>query len=217
VCFTGGEPLLIKQYYDFMDFLIEKRLHKNIFLEFYTNCSVYNPNFIDRFLQFKNREIVMSIDGVAGTAEYQRHGTKWNVVKNNILKFAQLDATVKFNTAISAYVLLDVAALAKFLMELYSLNPLIKTRCYTVIWPEALRFVNLNQDLRNRAIDQINQAVETLSPASNFDIFSTELRNIKHKLETEPAGNFESFKHYTKTLDNMRDERFDQVFGYQLY
>ena len=70
LCITGGEPFLIKSYYDYMDFLIEQDVSKNITLEIYTNCSVYNPKFIERMLKFGQVNFVMSLDGVGKSASY---------------------------------------------------------------------------------------------------------------------------------------------------
>jgi organic radical activating enzyme len=216
VCLTGGEPMLIKEYYDFLEYLINQGLNKQIALELFTNCSVYNPKFIDLILQFNKVDFVMSIDGVGKTAEYQRHGTKWEIVENNILKFNKLPKTIYFNTAISAYVLLDVSSLAKFLMKLYNDNNNIATKCYSVMHPRQLNFLTLNKELRKIAINQIDQAVNILTP-DNFNIFTKELMGIKSQLERNPPENPEQFVIYTKHLDKLRNENFKDVFGYQLY
>ena len=213
--FTGGEPFLIKEYCDFMDFLIAEKISEKIELEIFTNCSVYNTKFIDRLKHFNKVHFVMSIDGVEKTAEYQRHGTDWNVVKENILKFNSLSFNIFFNTAITSYVLLDVSSLAKFLMELYGANNSIQTKCYSVINTNPLHHKYMNTDLKNKAINQIDQAVEILT-ASNFEIFVTELQNIKTQLQNiEPADDY-TFKNFTNDLDSKRNESFKDVFGYDL-
>ena len=220
VCFTGGEPMLIKQYYEFMDLLIEKKLNDSVCIELFTNCSVYNPMFMDRLLQFKNINFVMSIDGVGKTAEYIRHGTNWDIVENNVYKFTEIISgdmkNLFFNTAISSYVLLDISSLAKFLMKLYSINPNIQTRCYSVIFPDHLHFLNLNKELREKAINEINIAVDILN-VKNFDIFTKELKSIKKHLETAKFINQINFVRNTLILDKQRGESFEDVFGYKLY
>lgn len=215
ICLTGGEPFLIKEYCDFMDFLIDNDLNKKITIELFTNCSVYNTKFIDRLLKFKLVKFNMSIDGIGKTAEYQRHGTNWSIVRENILKFNLLPFEIWVNTAISSYVLLDVSSLAKFLMELYTINNKILPKCYSVGKNLGLHHSFMNADLRKMAINEINQAVEILTP-DNFEILTTELNNIKLNLEnTEPIDSLK-FKLFTKTLDAMRQESFKDVFGYNL-
>ena len=66
---------MIKECYEILDFIIEQNLTDTVTLELYTNCSVYNLEFINRMLKFKKVNFVMSIDGTEKTAEYQRHGT----------------------------------------------------------------------------------------------------------------------------------------------
>jgi organic radical activating enzyme len=213
--FTGGEPFLIKEYYDFMDFLIANNISKKIELQLYTNCSVYNPKFINYLTQFDKVNFVMSIDGVGKTAEYQRHGTDWSIVKENILKFNSLPFNIFFNTAVTSYVLLDVSSLAKFLMELYNMNNGIQTKCYSVGINHPLHHRYMSADLKNEAIDQIDQAVEILT-ASNFKIFVTELQNIKKQLQDNDPEDDYTFKNFTNDLDSKRNESFKDVFGYDI-
>lgn len=217
LCLTGGEPMLIKEYYDFLDLLIEKNFSDKISVELFTNCSVYNPLFIERLKQFNEVRFVMSIDGVGKTAEYQRKGTVWETVEKNIYNFVVMPEPFQlfFNTAISSYVLLDASSLAKFLMKLHGMNDTIKTKCYSTIYPEALHFVNMDLESKKRAIEQIDMACEILTP-SNFDIITKEFRNIKRILiENEPKDP-NLFINYTRILDRKRNERFEDVFGYKL-
>ena len=216
VCFTGGEPLIIKEYVEYMDYLIERGLNKQIGIELFTNCSVYNPKFMEKLLQFDKVSFVMSIDGVGKTAEYQRKGTDWNTSKENILKFITLRRKIHFNTAITPYVLLDISSLSKFLMELYELNNNIATKCYSVINPQEILFENMNFDLRERSIKEIDDSLEILT-VSNFDILKQELMNIKTVLKNTELRNPDEFVSFTKKLDEMRNERFEDVFGYKLY
>lgn len=216
VCFTGGEPLLIKHYYDFMDHMIEQGYNETVGLEFFTNCSVWNPLFIDRIMKFKTVRVIMSIDAYGKTAEYQRSGTDWATVEKNILKFVQLPKHIFFNSAISAYTLLDFYNHAKFLMRLYDMNNDLGTRCYSVTAPFSLHFVNLNEDLRKRALEQIDKSLELLTP-SNFEVLRRELTAIKTHMISTKAERPELFVSYTKALDLARNEKFEDVFDYKLY
>lgn len=215
LCFTGGEPFLIKEYYDFMDYLVEEDLAKDIGVEVFTNCSTYNEKFISRLMQFKSVRFVASIDGVGKTAEYIRHGTKWNVVRENILRFAQLPFDFHFNTAISQYTLFDVSNLAKFLMEVYEVNNNIKTKCYAVISPYDLHFLNTPIALRQRMYDEIDDAIRILTP-DNFAIFTKEIADMKANLETTPPMDDKVFIEFTEKLDKRRNESFEDVFGMKL-
>lgn len=215
LCLTGGEPFIIKEYYDFLDYLIENELNKNIEIEIFTNCSVYNPIMIEKLLKFKSVRFVVSVDGVGKTAEYIRHGTNWQTVKENILRFAKLPFEFYFNTAISQYTLLDVSNLAYFLMELYEVNKDIKTKCYAVVAPGILNFVNMPMHHRQRAAEEIDKAVEILKP-SNFDIFKKEILGMKKALETKQPIHQNAYIDFTEMLDKRRNESFEDTFGLRL-
>ena len=215
LCLTGGEPFLIKQYYDFLDYLIENDLSKNIIVELYTNCSVYNEKMIEKLLKFKAVRLVVSIDGVGKTAEYIRHGTKWETVKQNIFAFAQLPFYLHFNTAISPYTLFDVYRLSEFLVELYERNKNIKTKCYSVITPIELHYNNMSVEHRKIAIDQIDKACEILVQ-DNFKIFVKELQDLKNILITNDPIDPNRFIEFTQRLDSIRNENFEEVFGFSL-
>lgn len=216
VCFTGGEPFLIKEYYDYLDFLIESELHHNVEIEVFTNCSVYNPLFVDRLNKFKEVELVMSIDGVGKTAEYIRHGTPWSTIEKNVLTFSSLGKPIKpyVTVAISAYTLLDVSSLARFLMQIYETNNIVGIKCYTVLM-HGLRFQNTPQHLKNKMLEEIDKAIEILTVV-NYNPFSNELKNIKAKLLQLKDENPKPFFDFTRTMDEIRDESFEQTFGLPL-
>jgi sulfatase maturation enzyme AslB (radical SAM superfamily) len=217
LCLTGGEPLLIKDYYDFLDVLIERNLNQNINVELFTNCSVYNPKFIDRLEKFKRVRFVMSIDGVGKTAEYARKGTIWSTVEKNIYTFTGMKDPFQifFNTAISPYVLLDASSHAKFLMKLYEINPGIRTKCYATVTPEPLHFRNMDVQSRKKAVDEIDKALEILT-VDNFEILKKEYRGIRKTLVEKDPVDPNSFINYTRILDAIRNEKFEDVFGYKL-
>lgn len=216
VCLTGGEPFLIKEYYDYLDHLIDNGFNKNIDIELYTNCSVYNPLFVDRLSKFRTVQMVMSIDAVGKSAEYIRSGTDWPKVESNILKLNQLGSPFKMEvtTAISAYSLMDFAETAKFLMRLYNENNSIGVKCYNVTSPPGMHFNNLPKQLRSQAIEQIDKAVETLT-APNYLVLVTELLTVKQALVELTPHTPMAFFDYTKKYDVIRGESFTEVFSKQ--
>jgi sulfatase maturation enzyme AslB (radical SAM superfamily) len=217
LCFTGGEPFVIKQYYDFLDILIERGLTENIRIDVFTNCSVYNPKFIERIAKFRKVRFVMSLDGVGAAAEYIRKGTIWSTVEENALNYAKMREPFQlfFNTAISPYVLLDATNHARFLMKLYEINPGICTKCYATVNPEPLHFRNMDKESRKRAVEQIDQAIEILTP-DNFKILRKEYTDIKRTLVEKEPVDPNLFINYTRIFDAVRNEKFEDVFGYKL-
>jgi hypothetical protein len=217
LCFTGGEPFVIKQYYDFLDIIIDRGFNENIRIDLFTNCSVYNPKFIERLQKFIKVRFVMSLDGVGATAEYIRKGTVWSTVEANVMKYVKMPEPFQlfFNTAISPYVLLDAANHAQFLMKLYEANPDIRTKCYATVNPEPLHFRNMDIESRKRAVEQIDKAIDILTP-ENFNIIKKEYSDIKKILIEHEPVNPNLFINFTKIYDAVRNEKFEDVFGYKL-
>ena len=217
VCFTGGEPFIIKEYYDFLDALIEKKINEKIDIELFTNCSVRNPAFTSRLEKFTKVVFNMSVDGVGKTAEYIRHGTDWSTVEKNILHFNSLGGVFEpcVNIAISSYTVLDASNLAKFLMKLYEDNNNISPKGYYCNAPPAVNFRNLPKHLRVKAIAEIEKAIEIIT-VPNYNSFVNELLVMKDILQNEEPLHPHLFVNITKMLDEIRGESFEDVFGIKL-
>lgn len=211
---TGGEPFLIKKYYDFIDYLVDSGHSKHIKLIIYTNGSVYNPLIIERLKQFKDINLVISLDGVGKTAEYIRHGTKWSEVDYNIKDFLKLPFDITIHTILQSYVIFDLFNFCKYLNELSSLRTDLKVKSYTIINPKQLRVENIPEKHKEFAIEQINNSIGILDE-NRFSEFVNELYNIKNIIGGDTVD-YQSFTEFTERFDKMRAEKFENVFGFSL-
>lgn len=176
---TGGEPMLIKQYYNLLDHLIEKNKNK-ILLRVYTNCSTYNPIFVEKILKFKT-VLNLSIDGVGNTAELQRTGTHWNTINDNVHKFLKLPIGVVFHTTFTSLNITDVFSLSKYYLELSKLKPKLFFMAHSVSESNEFNLLNMDNTSRKLAIDEINKSLEILNEECLFR-FKDELLSIKNML-----------------------------------
>lgn len=219
---TGGEPMLIKEYYDILDYLIENQYHEKIMLQITTNGSIFNPKLMEKIIQFKSIKIVLSIDGVDKVGDYQRHGSSWETVKENF--YSYLDSPkleIVVNTVISGYTVLDIANLVNFLIETRQLKRDFYWSVWRAITPTQIDFSLLNKDLTNRALEQVNLSLtKLLSSEFNDRFFSAgihELKSFLLELEKNNYLNFKEFVDFTQALDNSRNESFEEVFEYKIY
>jgi len=83
--FTGGEPFLIQQHFDLLQYAVDKEYSKNIDIHYNTNGTVY-PEVAELWAQFKHVEIAFSIDNIGHRFEYERYGADWEEVQANIAK-----------------------------------------------------------------------------------------------------------------------------------
>ena len=84
--FTGGEPFLIQQHFDLLEYAVEHGYAKNIDIHYNTNGTVF-PDQHTVWSHFKHVEVAFSIDNTGSRFEYERYGAKWNEVQENLARF----------------------------------------------------------------------------------------------------------------------------------
>lgn len=174
---TGGEPMLIKHYYELLDHISDNR---ELSLSVYTNASVYNPVFVEKMLRF-NTTLNLSIDGVGETAENQRVGTDWKVVNENITKFLALPIKIKFHITLTTISLIDIYSLSKYLVKALETNPDCSFTIHTVLFPANLSIMNLPKDKIPDVLANIKQSLKILK-APRFYQVVTQLNSYQKML-----------------------------------
>jgi MoaA/NifB/PqqE/SkfB family radical SAM enzyme len=88
--FTGGEPFMIEQHFEFLRRLVDTGCAGQIEIHYNTNGTIWPEQAEDIWRHFKLVEIAFSIDDVGERFEYQRSGARWNEVCANLERFKQL-------------------------------------------------------------------------------------------------------------------------------
>jgi MoaA/NifB/PqqE/SkfB family radical SAM enzyme len=218
---TGGEPLLIKQYYKLLDHLIDNNRCDTTALDIYTNCSVFNPKFVDRISKFKTVVLNLSIDAVGKVAEYQRYGTDWNIVKENAFKFNKaLDTVITVvHTTVTAYNILDLSNLADFYLQMAEENSKLRFMVHVAQGPKGMNYMNLPKFLKEQAIEQIDMTLAKLPNSKAFNIVVNEFATIKTQMlkNLDNGSDYINFVHLTRAYDQSRNQKFEDVFNFKLY
>jgi len=68
--FTGGEPFMIQEHFDFLQTLVDKGVAKNIEIHYNTNGTQYPEKKLGIMAEIKIVEIRFNIDGGRGTFQY---------------------------------------------------------------------------------------------------------------------------------------------------
>lgn len=215
--FTGGEPLLNKENIRILEELI--RLG-NVDCEILitTNGTVINPTIVKLLKSFNSVHWTLSIDAVDIHAEYIRYGSIWNNIKNNIETILSLKQSVAVNTVLSAYSVLSLENLLKYfksLKDTYTDQPL-------EIWfahcdyPAFLKPSVLQGKLRQQAINNLTQSINILQGIKSNPTRSIDnLKSLRNDLNDSILSNAlsDKFVKYTKDLDQIRNQNFNQTFG----
>ena len=150
VLIYGGEPLINDEVLDYLKFLVDSDLAKNIDLTMNTNGTVYNEDLIKVFSNFHRVNLFLSIDDIGTRFEYQRWPAKWSKIEQNLIKYSSLSAP--FHVGIYPTTsLLNIVTLEETLDELnkYGIPMMFNNLIHE---PEILCLKNLPDDLKAEVI-----------------------------------------------------------------
>jgi MoaA/NifB/PqqE/SkfB family radical SAM enzyme len=81
--FTGGEPWMIKEHFDLLQYAVDTGDSQHIDIHYNTNATQYPGGHWDLWKNFGRVDIAFSVDNVGARFEYERYGAKWQ--ESNII------------------------------------------------------------------------------------------------------------------------------------
>jgi hypothetical protein len=81
---VGGEPLMMKDALEMIEWIIAKGYSKNMEFRIITNATLTNIEFLNLMKHFKRATFIISLDGFGKKDEYMRTGTVWEEKVENI-------------------------------------------------------------------------------------------------------------------------------------
>ena len=88
VYLTGGEPMMVKKLDKFLE-----RLDPSVTVRFNTNGTLWNPKIESILKRFDKVIMTMSLDAASDKINYIRYGSDWNVIKENVYRYAEFCKT----------------------------------------------------------------------------------------------------------------------------
>lgn len=101
VKFTGGEPMMNEGILEFVEWMVMNNLSQNITLRIITNGTKINQDLLDFTKHFRAFHSMVSLDGVFDVNDYQRVGSNFEQIDQNI-KILKQYGLVSTTTAITA-------------------------------------------------------------------------------------------------------------------
>ena len=211
--FHGGEPLLQPQMWELLNFLIEKK-KTNIKLQYNTNCSILKyktQSIFDILKNFQPENIMVqcSIDEVEERAELVRKGTKWNIVKNNVLQILNSNTCITLmGITASCLNVFRLPFILRYMIKHSMISPKHHwTNFYVnpVDEPSYYSLAVIPTDYREKIIKDIEDVCDEYKHFCNF---KSKLLTIIHILKTLPYNReaAQRFVDHTAALDAIRKE-----------
>lgn len=146
IALAGGEPFLIPEFYEILDFLIQTKRAPLISLTIHTNGTKISPELHSKLLEFKETKLLISVDGTDSINSYIRHPADWSLLKENVYEMNRWSENPKFRTQINVTIqamnLLNVADVVRFSLDHSNFYPPVFTLLNT---PEELAIKSLPQ------------------------------------------------------------------------
>jgi MoaA/NifB/PqqE/SkfB family radical SAM enzyme len=208
--FTGGEPLIIKEYHDILKKAIDLGYSKNISINFTTNCTIRpREDLLNLWREFKKVELIISFDSINKEEnEYQRFQTDQEKVIKNIENFKflkdQLNISFVARPTVSIFTVYHLPETLEWLHELdYPLNPIHLTHptfLSITVLPEKQKSIIFNK-YKNYKFKN-----ETIKNFCDYILNYMSSEDNSHLIE--------KFKSHTQFLDLKRNQLFNNTFSY---
>jgi sulfatase maturation enzyme AslB (radical SAM superfamily) len=106
--FTGGEPLLITQMFDFLERVKASGHASNITLSYVTNLTVLPRRVLELWAHFKDVRLAVSLDGFGEVNSFIRYPSHWPTIDRNLKEldagYEQFNITrLMFNITVQVY------------------------------------------------------------------------------------------------------------------
>lgn len=207
--FAGGDPLLIKEHYRFLEMLTEKADVSDIAIHYNTNGSILPSDKIlnDIWPKFKRVEIMLSIDATGKKFEYQRHGAKWKTVDTNIDRFREFDNIVL--QVCHTVNILNVLDICDFVI--WAEEKDLEIYFNMLFHPGHYNIKNLPLAAKQALLKRVNCML--MNHSFKYDSARKSLEEIRDYVDTKGVSDeLIAFKDITHNLDEFRNEEFAATF-----
>ena len=195
---VGGEPMMAKQHDKFLE-LVTSQSKKPVTLIYYTNGTVFpSERIIDYWRQMNHVYINISIDGAGKINDYQRPGSNWHTLADNVDKYHDLQMD---NMTIRSHSVLSVLNIWEW-PDFYDWHSRFfwdtEMGLDFAEYPEHLSLRNMPEHLKDRAFRLIKERVKN----------SVHRKRITQYICQEPRQQttVEEIKQREKRLDDYFDQ-----------
>jgi radical SAM protein with 4Fe4S-binding SPASM domain len=183
IYFAGGEPLLTKEHYDILDYLIEREKF-NITIHYNTNFSTFDykgRSVLDYWKKFKNIAVGASLDGSYEKGELIRKGTEWDKIVENRKLMIEECPNVRFFLAPTVSVFnadhvldfynewLELGLIKEYMIQF---NVLLHPECYSITL--------LPDEIKTPIVEKIDDLLQQSNDIQNNGIVNSFRTDIQH-------------------------------------
>lgn len=211
--FAGGEPLLLEAHYKMLDLII-KHNRTDVELSYNTNLTnlkFKNQSVTDYWKHFDNVIVGVSVDLTDQRAAYVRHGSDYQVIKQNYRSIAPY-VKINISSVLSLYNAFNLIELQKdwILNEKVSASSI---GFMTLVNPDFLSIQILPKFFKDQIFTEINQHIKWLKTVPESDQLIIDWQNAQNFMMLEDHSDLlDTFFEVNDLKDQYRNESFERVF-----
>lgn len=221
--FAGGEPLLIPEHYNILEFMVNSGNARHCILRYNSNGLEISERLLYLWNQFKQVKFNFSVDAYGDKNDYIRYPSKWKDIETNLHLIDKTGDNVVVNLAcaVQALNVLYIDELAGWKLN----NGFKKINLapygagiiglHLVYLPSYLNIRVLPTELKQMAADRITRFIKTI----NTEEFATNSYGrqrwegiIKYMMEEDWSNKLPSLVEYLNVTDANRGTDFRKTF-----
>jgi MoaA/NifB/PqqE/SkfB family radical SAM enzyme len=215
IIFGGGEPLLIKDHERFITKLVESGASKNIELRYHTNGTIMNEKFISLWDNFKEVEIMVSLDDWGTRNDYVRYPANWEVVSKNLDRLDDTGDNIVVSLLTTVHAM-NIYNLPDFAINI--INRKWKKICKrneglfsigTTHWPQYMSTRVLPLEVKDKVVEYWN----TFDELKNNKRWTNRIvQQLDFMNQSDDSQRFPALLDYIDKLDSIRPIQFSNLY-----
>jgi len=214
----GGEPTVIPEFYELLDYCYNKNTIQNKHFTIVTNLTNTNPKMTDWLSKMKGWTIWASMDGVGDVTEYIRYPSKYKQVIKNINFYKELlhkhgNGSITFSPAVQ---LLNIHQLDEMLELFIGIADGNWENQFNVSWlsqvwyPRICNYDIAPKDYRLKVADKLEKRIDYFDQFKSISgFYRTQIDNLRKDFldKAEEKHLQQSFIRYNDTQDIHRKSK----------
>jgi MoaA/NifB/PqqE/SkfB family radical SAM enzyme len=203
--FTGGEPFMIKEHFDLLQYSVDKGSSKYQHLFYNTNGTVFPEGAEELWKNFARVEIAFSIDALGDQFEFERSGANWDKVNANIQQFRDMKSRMSnIELQVSSTVSTQNVYYLEQLCDWINQQDFDHEHFGLVHEPEHMSIGIMPDQAKQMVMDHLE--------SGNFtDQHRIEIDKIIDFMRTAKSTSGKRFQEKMKHLDQIRGENFAET------
>ena len=210
---TGGEPWLIKEQFDLLQFAVDCGEAHHIEVHYNTNGSQWPERGPDIWKHFKALRVAFSIDNVGKRFEFERKNGNWNNTLETIRKMHEFKMQQKLRsdriTDVTTQICLTVNIQNVYYLEEicnWGLTQDFDHFYFNMLhYPDSMSIAHMTPQAQILVVDKLESG--DFSPQHQRDI-----ENIIKFIDLGPGSDGSEFAKRTDMFDTSRGESFDTLY-----